>query len=904
MLNIRERFLNFIATQATEHPIRLLLVIGLFTAGCLILASGVKLDLSMLAELPENDPMVERFKEAYDNYGGLEYVFVVLESKDIDRAKKMADEMAPALKGLKKYFRSVRHKVDVDFFKPYSILFLSLDEIKDLTSTFRRNLDTYKTMLKKLDVETFLLGTYSIFDREISEINEITEEDTRASGIKGLRRWSERVRQILVEGKKVKPSTYRNTLAGIFAARAGTGGVVDEYFLSPNEKLLTIMLAPVEPSENIVYDIEAMKALENVVNRFRPRYPDVKVGITGAVAIVRDQHIAIQKDMKMTTIISMIGVLVLFAVSYGRLIYAFLMGIPLAIGLIWTLAFVRIYPGAITITTSVFGAILIGLGIDFAIHLVSRFNDDIYDGKDVPTAVRNAVTATGKGIITGAVTTATAFFTLLMAYHKGVEFLGAVAGTGVLLCMLAMFLVVPPILLVLGRRGILGRGSQLGPLVRMARVMERKPLYFFIPVAILTGWMVFEAEHVAFDNNFRNLMPQDMPSLQWVKHFEEEFERGIDYGLVVVDTVEEARRQTEMIEELDTVGFVDSIANYLPDAQEEKIDALKPLAEMLDSLKPASPDSVIFDGPDWRRRWKVAFSKMRDIALALKQLCVAGGYFEGEDDATRFRDNLDTIIKALEEGKVSEENARYFNSLHAREFVQSFYDFRKSARPSVLTVNELPEDIKKAYIGTNGKYLIYAYPSQSVWTDKAFMGRFVEDMKSVNPDAFGIPFIFYYASARILEDLERSAVLALLVIFLLVYLDFRSIKYTVLVLIPLLMGAVWMVGSMPFLGVYFNFINVGTVSLVLGIGIDDGVHMMHRFLGEREHRVVHTIARTGRAIILTSLTTMIGFGALLLAHFRGLNTMGEVLLMGVGYCLLTSIFGLGSILGLLSRSRS
>jgi predicted RND superfamily exporter protein len=156
----------------------------------------------------------------------------------------------------------------------------------------------------------------------------------------------------------------------------------------------------------------------------------------------------------------------------------------------------------------------------------------------------------------------------------------------------------------------------------------------------------------------------------------------------------------------------------------------------------------------------------------------------------------------------------------------------------------------------------------------------------------------------LMKEKGRVAVLiGAIAIMLFLYLDFRSLKYALLAMVPLAVGTVWMLGMMAAMGMKLNMINVMCLPLILGIGIDDGVHVLHRYRREGKGSVPAVLKYTGRAIILTSLTTMIGFGSMALASHRGMASMGQVLFLGVGACFLSSAFVLPAIITVLERRR-
>ena len=135
---------------------------------------------------------------------------------------------------------------------------------------------------------------------------------------------------------------------------------------------------------------------------------------------------------------------------------------------------------------------------------------------------------------------------------------------------------------------------------------------------------------------------------------------------------------------------------------------------------------------------------------------------------------------------------------------------------------------------------------------------------------------------------------------LILLLDFRSLKYALIGMVPLIFGAIWMTGVMELFGLQFTMMNILAVPLIIGIGIDDGVHILHRWKIEKNLDIVYR--STGKAILLTTLTTMLGFGSLWFATYRGLGSMGIALFIGVGTCFLATLFVIPAILGIRNKS--
>jgi predicted RND superfamily exporter protein len=165
----------------------------------------------------------------------------------------------------------------------------------------------------------------------------------------------------------------------------------------------------------------------------------------------------------------------------------------------------------------------------------------------------------------------------------------------------------------------------------------------------------------------------------------------------------------------------------------------------------------------------------------------------------------------------------------------------------------------------------------------------------------GTPVIMLLFIDLLKEKGRTAIIMGATAIILFLLIDFRSFKYMILAALPLTVGAFWMVGCMALMGMKFNFVNFMTLPLILGIGIDDGVHVLHRYKKEGRLSIPLVLKYTGRAILLTSLTTMIGFGSMGLASHRGTASMGQVLFLGVGACFLSSAFVLPAIITVIEK---
>jgi predicted RND superfamily exporter protein len=151
-------------------------------------------------------------------------------------------------------------------------------------------------------------------------------------------------------------------------------------------------------------------------------------------------------------------------------------------------------------------------------------------------------------------------------------------------------------------------------------------------------------------------------------------------------------------------------------------------------------------------------------------------------------------------------------------------------------------------------------------------------------------------SARITSGFNRAATTAGILVLLILFAKFRHPRDMLLALVPKVMGVIWMMGGMRLLGLSYNFANLVAIPLILGVGIDNGVHIINRMRMEAEEGMTMVLRHTGRAILVAGLTTMIGFGSLALASHRGLSSLGLVLLLGLGSTIICATIVLPNIL--------
>jgi hypothetical protein len=211
------------------------------------------------------------------------------------------------------------------------------------------------------------------------------------------------------------------------------------------------------------------------------------------------------------------------------------------------------------------------------------------------------------------------------------------------------------------------------------------------------------------------------------------------------------------------------------------------------------------------------------------------------------------------------------------------------ANPEPPELADLPEGLVNRFVGKHGCYAMQIYTKADIWNMDA-MEKFVREVRSIDRDVTGNPLQIYEASRQMKTTYEKGALYAVLAVLAVVYLDFRNLRLSLLALLPLAASKLQLFGLMGWLGIPLNPANMIVLPLILGVGVDNGVHIVHDYLRERvPGRPYRISASTGAAIVINTLQNIVGFGGLMIASHRGLHSLGRVLTLGMACCLISGL---------------
>ncbi|MDP8221608.1 MAG: MMPL family transporter [Candidatus Stygibacter frigidus] len=890
---MREKLLIRIAELSAKKPGLFLLFTILITIVAIFFAKDLKLSMQFKDLMPQNHALVKGYNDIIDNYDSAS-VIILAATGDEQSLKSFADDIAPRIKELDEYVSRVDYKINADFILKNGMMLQKLKDLKNSEDLYSDlNLIPWLTHLNDSFEKTYIDDDESISTKQ-KENNAMVMFDGIDNLVKTMTKYG--------EGEISNSEAETDTAAKEFL-------IGDEYSLSPEKDMIILLIQPKFTIDEVDTVVAAVNKIDEVINKELQKYPGIDAGTTGTMTLARDEMVSAKKDMNYTTIIALILILILFIVSFRMWMAPLLAGITMIVGIIWTAGFAGLTIGSLNMMTSMFGVIILGLGIDFSIHIISIYTELRAEGHSIEAALRETFLKSGGGIITGALTTGFAFYTLMVSNSAGMYQFGLVAGSGVILCMAATLLVLPSLLVMQEKFGKTQKtrvSTQFHFLGGYSQKLANHPYFTIIIIIVVTVILLISASKIGFDYNYLNMEPVGLKSIKLQHLLEDKFDMTPDYALIATNSIQESEKIAEEARDMKMIGYVTSISDYVPSLQKQEnrseiikrirteLDKNNSIKQIMNSDKEALVEQV---------------QRLQDNIIELAQLAYMGGQDKLDKKAQIligvYNDpqNNGSIAELL---SVLDGQDDYLPGINQFQtgFYQAFKKYSLSmASTSIITVGMLPDDIKDQFISKSGdQYLVSMYPKESVW-NLSFLDRFKNQMSNLDENITGMPLVFYTLIDIVGQDGRRAALFSLIIIFILLLIDLRSFKMAVLAMIPLILGTIWMIGVMQLVGLKLTLLNVMGLPLILGIGVDDGVHIIHRYSAEKRGSIRKVFTSTGRAVLITSLTTMLAFGSLNFATYRGLGSLGLALFIGVGTCFVVTVTLLPAALQLIDNRK-
>ena len=584
----------------------------------------------------------------------------------------------------------------------------------------------------------------------------------------------------------------------------------------------------------------------------------VRVSLTGGPALELDELATVQRGIALTGVLSLVLVVAILwaGLRSARMVAATLA--TLVIGLVWTAGFAALAVGHLNLISVAFAVLFVSLGVDFMIHLALRVQEAAAGAVPDRISVAAGTRAVASSLGLCALTTAVGFYAFLPTAYRGVAELGVIAGTGMIVALLASLTVLPA-LLVLWPAKVPAPRAVAPPAVRLPRVSAPA-----VRGGALAGLVLALAAlpWLSFDANPLNLQDPEAESVRAVRHLMAEGERDLWAGASLAADAGEAERLAAAFDALGEVDRAVWLGDLVPPDQDQRLDVIQDIAFA------AEPDPFATPYP------APSAAEQRAAVAALAGALGKLGASLPLGDGGRALGRALARLEAAPDAAIAGVDAGLVGALPAR---LKALDDALGAEP--FGVDDLPEALRSRYRGTDGSLRVDVYPAEDVIADNGALARFVAALRSVDPAVTDDPVIVFEAGRVVVASFVQALASALVLILLLLYVLFRRLVDVLVVLAPLVLAGAITGAATVVLGMSFNFANVIVLPLLLGIGVDSGIHMVHRYRMEPDRPVWRT--STARAVVFSALTTIAGFGSLALSPHPGAASMGALLLIGV-----------------------
>jgi len=895
----RQQALGWITRQVCRFPYAFIAVaIGLAVAGAIHTAKHLTFKTNR-NDLVRADSKTQQLFLAYANeFRKDEDFIVVVESPDTERNRECIQAIAARLKEQPDVFPSFFYRLDFSSIEDRLLLFLEEHQLQEI----EKSLEDFSTLIEKLGSSQDLVGLLKNAN-EMMDPDRLQKEGEFEKMQPFLNSFVENLNQLgdYLSGKRKNLEGLSEIFTqGTELATLSAQKKAHEFISFNGGKVLLLLITPSGEAADFARFDKPIQALRDILREVRGEFPGVNIGLTGEPVLDYDEMQASASDSTKGSVITLLLIAALFAISYRELTRPLLAIINLIVATLLTIGYTTLVVGHLNILTVTFVVMILGLGIDFGIQILGRFEEELSHGAGVEDALRTTVQHTGNAILTGAVVTAAGFFTMCLNDFIGLSELGVIAGGGILLTFLSTVTLLPALLLVRERR----RGSSkrfhyhagFQHTAEFEQKALRYPWLILGAATALTVWMSFSAQRVRFDYNLLHMQSKRLESVDYERRLIKADARSTIFGVVLCDNLDEARKVQRKLKELPVVFDVVGAPDFVPLDQEQKAPLIEAIKKRLDGVNLQTNQlSTVNLG-----EYKGQLAKLRDKMKTYSKFADISGEKEAAGIFAKLIPPMERCLSLLNNMPMAEAEQKltsYQNGLLPE--IQKHIDWlRRQRTDEPLTVDDIPPSLRVRYVGKTGKLLLEIYPKENLWEREA-QERFVKKVNEVAPTNTGTPKQIYHYVNLLKTSYVEAACYALAAVVVMIFLHFRRVLATLLTLVPLAVGCIWTLGWMPIHALRFNPANIIALPLTVGIGIAFGVYLVDRF---RETRVPGSFSSsTGRAILLSALTTMIGFGSLVPANHQGIASLGTLMTGAVGLCLLSALVVLPPIMELFRR---
>ncbi len=888
----QKKILHSWASCVVRYPITALglcllisVVATFYVAENLVLVTGRN-------DLVSADKRYLQLDEEYSSqFVGIDHIVVVIEPVDLSQGKAFVSQLARQLEQRPEHFTEALYRVDIASLDGKKLLYLDTSQLVELRENIQNNRDLIETLLERPGLNTLL----EAIDRQTSEaaVAYLVEDlfglgpDTSEATIRFTNFHVSFLGQLFLEMSRALDGgdyRYRSPWTEYFGGFKTNDE--DGYLVSHDGKYIFLMITATEDVGAGFNDLQAsMGVIRSVIAQTKENFPGLEAGVTGTKALGNDEMLSAQRDTAVATVVSLSGIVLLYILFFRRVRHPIFIVVSLVVGLSWTMGFVVLAVGHLTIITVFVAPMLLGLADDFGVHFMTRYEEERSAGREMHAAITIVFDQTAPSIIAGAVTTSLAFLAVMLADFRGVQELGIISSGGILLCLVSVLIFLPALIVSADavspwRAASKRRVGFDGTFRIFGEIVDRRRGVLFALVGMATVAGAYGLKFVSFDYNLLNLQAHGTESVEWEKRIIENSERSSWHALATADTLHAAREKAQAFSRLPSVATTESFASLVPEHQDQRL-------ELVRSLSPIVTEMPNFNGDVRPLNLPLVYEVLDKLRLKIRDQT------DGTSpDLGVLRRRLLDVVTSLREiaEPAAIERLTSLQDLVFSDFQRKWKIVAENVLPKGEIVDsDIPTQLSDRFVSRDGRrYLIQIYPRENIW-ERGPLEEFVDELRSVDEDVTGSPVIGYESIRAMKDGYVEAAFYAAIAIFFVTILALGRVQDALLAMLPLIVGMLWTAALMWLLNLKFNLANMVAAPLIIGIGVENGIHLVQRFREDPNGSAADLIAgSTGQAVVLFSLTTMVGFGSLMVADYYGMFSIGLLLSLAVGCVLVAS----------------
>jgi len=874
---------------------RSILVVAGAVAFASIIFTAAKLEMvTDQLELISLDHPLIRLSNMLDPFrmGGTSSFTVVIQAPVPHKAVSFIKQLSSRIKEDKGHFQDVIFRIDPDSFRPWQLLYLEKQDLLDL----QEKVDQHYQLVQGFSETPELLGFLKLVNHEMSSrmVGELytgfldkkeTDDKTNKApfDLSFLIATLEGMQSYLHDA----PS-FRSPWSSLFV-NAGYDPELAGYFWEADKRYLLAFVVPNSTESGFLGTRESLVRLRELIQNTKASFPDIQAGVTGQEALKIDEVNTVSKDMAVAMWLSLVGVFILMVVFFRGFRRPCLQIITLIAGLSWTFGWTTLFIGHLNILSVVFAPLLCGLGVDYGIHWLARFEEESFGDPDTRAVLTRVNERSGYGIFLAALSGALCFLPLILTGFRGVVEMGLVTGMGIIFTLIATFSVLPALSIFIGGKSTKSRSRRVSPAPRDLFYLKPQMVgYILAGTALISLLSIWGARMVYFDPNPLRLQSANAESVIWEKTLIDNAQSSPTFAAAFCLSPEEVRTKSKVLQELASVARVKSVFSLLPEDQEEKIPILHSLSRDFPVMKTIALRNSQDDSEEF-----IDILKRISFKMADDQAKLWGAEKPVIEQMNQVRALAQGIIELLQGSPDAERSLFEYRKRFAEDSVNKWNILNSGANTSTMTILDLPEIVRNRFLH-DGTYLLQIFPKESIFEEHT-LSRFVNDIQRLDPQVIGSPVSFYVFAIALKSACIKASIYAILA--------FRSLRLVLPVLVPLALGSLWTVGIMGWARIQFNMANSMFMPLVVGAGVEYGIIILQRW---REGNTLpgHLPFSTGKGVILAALSTTIGFGSLMVSQHRGIFSLGFVAWEGSLCVLLAAIIILPVILTFMIPERT